>query len=198
MLQARRALVSVSDKTGVAEFAKGLNDLGIEVISTGGTLRHLREGGVEAMAVADVTGSPEILEGRVKTLHPKIHGGILADRSKPAHLEELEQQGIVPIDIVAVNLYPFQQTVAREGATPLEIIENIDIGGPCMARAAAKNHAGVAVVVDPSDYPTVLGALREGDLVVPESLRQRLALKAFGHTQAYDAAITAWLESQGH
>ena len=193
MLQARRALVSVSDKTGIVDFAKGLSALGIEIVSTGGTLRHLRAGGVGAMAVADVTGSPEILDGRVKTLHPKIHGGILADRSKAAHLEELEFQGIVPIDIVAVNLYPFQQTVAREGATPEEIIEQIDIGGPCMTRAAAKNHRSVAVVVDPDDYTTVLDALRDGNGVVDEDLRKRLALKAFRHTQTYDTAIAEWL-----
>ena len=196
MLRARRALVSVSDKTDLAPFAQGLTDLGIEILSTGGTLRHLADNGVEATAVADATGSPEILGGRVKTLHPRIHGGILADRGKEEHLQELDEQGIVPIDIVAVNLYPFQLTIAREGIDAAEAIENIDIGGPCMTRAAAKNYRGVVVVVDPADYPRVLEALREGEGWVPEDLRQQLALKAFQHTQEYDTAIASWMASQ--
>ncbi|MEE2778769.1 MAG: bifunctional phosphoribosylaminoimidazolecarboxamide formyltransferase/IMP cyclohydrolase [Acidobacteriota bacterium] len=196
MLQARRALVSVSDKTELAPFARGLTELGIEILSTGGTLKHLAENGVEATAVAEITGSPEILGGRVKTLHPRIHGGILADRSKDDHLRELEDQGIVPIDIVAVNLYPFQQTIARDGVDMADAIEMIDIGGPCMTRAAAKNYRGVVVVVDPSDYDRVLEALRDGNGSVPEDLRQHLALKAFQHTQEYDTAIATWLASQ--
>ncbi|MDX1383811.1 MAG: bifunctional phosphoribosylaminoimidazolecarboxamide formyltransferase/IMP cyclohydrolase [Thermoanaerobaculia bacterium] len=196
MLRARRALVSVSDKTGVAPFAKGLSELGVEILSTGGTLRHLSDAGVPVTAVADVTGSPEILDGRVKTLHPRIHGGILADRSKEEHLQELDDQGIVPIDVVAVNLYPFQQTVAQEGVSAADAIEMIDIGGPCMTRAAAKNYRGVVVVVDPGDYEAVLAALREGDGTVPEELREKLALKAFRHTQEYDTAIAGWLGSR--
>ena len=163
MLRARRALISVSDKSGVAAFASGLVELGVEVISTGGTLQHLQDHGVEARKVATVTESPEILGGRVKTLHPRIHGGILANRADEAHMAELAEQGITPIDIVAVNLYPFAKTVAQEGVTSSEAVEMIDIGGPCMTRAAAKNHEGVVVVVDPADYDTVLAALREGD-----------------------------------
>lgn len=196
MQRARRALVSVSDKTGVAEFARGLAELGIRVVSTGGTLRHLRENGVEVTAVSEVTGSPEILGGRVKTLHPRIHGAILADRAKEDHLAELRDQGIEPIDIVAVNLYPFSQTAQREDASELEILEMIDIGGPSMARAAAKNFRSVVVVVDPADYERVLAELRDGDGAVGEATRQRLALKAFRHTRSYDAAITSWLEAR--
>jgi phosphoribosylaminoimidazolecarboxamide formyltransferase/IMP cyclohydrolase len=196
MLKARRALISVSDKTGVADFARGLTELGVEIVSTGGTKRHIAEAGVAVTAVSDATGSPEILGGRVKSLHPRIHGGILADRSKPEHMAELEEQGIVPIAIVAVNLYPFRETIAREGVTADEAIENIDIGGPCMTRAAAKNHRDVVVVVDPADYAAVLEALRAGDGTVPDELRRTLALKAFEHTRAYDAAITAWLEGE--
>ena len=195
MMRARRALISVFDKTGLAEFGRGLEALGIEIVSTGGTLRHLHEKGVDANAVSAVTGSPEILGGRVKSLHPRIHGGILADRSKPEHLAELKEQGIEPIDIVAVNLYPFADTIARPDVTSDEALEMIDIGGPCMTRAAAKNHHGVAVVVDPSDYPAVLEALGEGEGTVPAEMRRELALKAFRHTQAYDEAIVEWMEN---
>ncbi len=196
MLRAQRALVSVSDKSGLADFGRGLADLGIEIISTGGTLQHLREHGVPARKVSDVTGSPEILDGRVKSLHPKIHGGILADRSKHAHLAELSEHAIGRIDLVVVNLYPFQDTVSKDGVSDEEAVEMIDIGGPAMTRAAAKNHAAVAVVVDPDDYPRVLEALQEGDSQVPLAMRRELALKAFRHTQAYDTAIVAWLESR--
>jgi phosphoribosylaminoimidazolecarboxamide formyltransferase/IMP cyclohydrolase len=193
MLPARRALLSVSDKTGLADFGRGLAALGIELVSTGGTLRHLAEAGVPVLAVADVTGSPEMLDGRVKTLHPRIHGGILADRGKPAHLQALAEHGIERIDVVAVNLYPFRETV-RDPATTLQAgVEQIDVGGPCMVRAAAKNFAGVVVVVDPADYPAVLAALEGGGGTVPEPLRLALARKAFAHTQAYDAAIARWL-----
>ncbi len=195
MLRARRALISVSDKSGVAAFASGLVELGVEVISTGGTLQHLQDHGVEARKVATVTESPEILGGRVKTLHPRIHGGILANRADEAHMAELAEQGITPIDIVAVNLYPFAKTVAQEGVTSSEAVEMIDIGGPCMTRAAAKNHEGVVVVVDPADYDTVLAALREGDGTVPAERRRELALKAFQHTQEYDSAIVSWLQN---
>ena len=197
MLSARRALLSVSDKTGLADFGRGLTELGIEIVSTGGTLRHLQENGVDARAVSTVTESPEILGGRVKSLHPRIHGGILADRSKPEHLAELEEQGITPIDIVAVNLYPFSQTIACPDVTAAEAVEMIDIGGPAMTRAAAKNYHGVAVVVDPSDYPRVLEALGAGEGTLPADMRRDLALKAFRHTQEYDAAIVGWMEN-GH
>ena len=197
MLPAQRALLSVSDKTGLADFAEGLTALGIDLISTGGTMKHIQEAGVPVTKVAEVTGSPEILDGRVKTLHPKIHGGILADRGRASHLAELEEQGIRPIDVVVVNLYPFRETVAREDVTEADAVENIDIGGPCMVRAAAKNFAGVVVVVDPSDYPQILVALQENGNVVPEELRRQLALKAFQHTQQYDAAIATWLAHSG-
>ncbi|HVS63392.1 MAG TPA: bifunctional phosphoribosylaminoimidazolecarboxamide formyltransferase/IMP cyclohydrolase [Thermoanaerobaculia bacterium] len=195
MLPARRALLSVSDKRGIAELAKGLDRLGIEILSTGGTRKHLEETGVPVTAVGDVTGYPEILDGRVKTLHPAIHGGILADRSRSAHLAQLEQHDIQPIDLVVVNLYPFQATVER-GAGFAETVEMIDIGGPCMVRAAAKNHSGVVVVVDPDDYPQVLAGLESGDGVLPDAMRRRLALKAFRHTQSYDTAIASWLEGE--
>lgn len=196
MLKAQRALVSVSDKTGLVDFARGLEQLRIELLSTGGTFRALGEAGVSATPVAEVTGFPEILDGRVKTLHPAIHGGILADRSRAAHLTQLEEHGIRPIDMVVVNLYPFREAAARAGAAAEEVVEMIDIGGPCMVRAAAKNASGVTVVVDPRDYPQVLAALEANDGVVPAALRQRLAAKAFRHTQSYDAAIAAWLERQ--
>jgi phosphoribosylaminoimidazolecarboxamide formyltransferase/IMP cyclohydrolase len=197
MLRARRALVSVSHKEGLAEFARGLVRLGVEIVSTGGTARHLQEIAVPVTPVDVVTGFPEILDGRVKTLHPAIHGGVLADRARSAHLAQLREHGIVPIDLVVVNLYPFQETAARAGASFGDVIEMIDIGGPCLLRAAAKNHEGVAVVVDPGDYPQVLAALEQEDGVVPAELRRRLALKAFRHTQAYDAAIADWLERAG-
>ncbi len=194
MLAARRALLSVSDKTGLAEFARGLAARGIELISTGGTARHLREQGLAVTAVSDVTGSPEILEGRVKTLHPRVHGGILADRAKPEHLAEIAAHGIAPIDLVVVNLYPFRETAGRAGATDDEIVEMIDIGGPSMVRAAAKNHGGVAVVVDPSDYPAVLAALTAGDGRLPGEMLRHLAAKAFRHTADYDSSIARWFE----
>src|SRR5512145_1440195 len=162
MLPARRALLSVSDKSGLIDFARGLASLGIELVSTGGTAKHLSDAGLPVTPVAEITGSPEILDGRVKTLHPRIHGGLLADRSKPEHLAALEEHGIGRIDVVAVNLYPFRQTVANPAATADEIVEMIDIGGPSMVRAAAKNFAGVAVVVDPLDYPRVLEELVAG------------------------------------
>ncbi len=196
MLNAKRALLSVSDKSGLADFGRGLADLGIELLSTGGTFKHLEDAGVPVTKVSEVTGSPEILDGRVKTLHPRIHGGILADRSRSSHLSELREHGIEPIDLVVVNLYPFRETAAAPDATYGDIVEMIDIGGPCMLRAAAKNHQGVVVVVDPADYPQILTALQEGEGTVPESLRQSLALKGFRHTQAYDTAIARWLEEQ--
>ncbi len=195
MLQAKRALISVFAKDGVVDFAKGLRRLGIEILSTGGTYRTLQGAGLELIRVADVTGYPEILSGRVKTLHPQIHGGILADREKASHLSELGTHRITAIDLVAVNLYPFQEVAAAPGSRFEDIVEMIDIGGPAMIRAAAKNHRGVVVIVDPADYAQVLAALEEADGTVPEPLRRRLALKAFRHTQAYDAAIAHWLES---
>ncbi|WP_258358520.1 bifunctional phosphoribosylaminoimidazolecarboxamide formyltransferase/IMP cyclohydrolase [Moorella sulfitireducens (nom. illeg.)] len=188
----KRALLSVSDKTGLVELARGLVELGWELISTGGTARTLREAGLPVTEVADVTGFPEILDGRVKTLHPKIHGGILA-RPTPEHMAHLQEQGIKSIDLVVVNLYPFRETIARPGVTPEEAIENIDIGGPAMVRAAAKNHERVAVVVDPAGYSEVLAELREkGDL--SPATRRRLAAAAFAHTAAYDGAVAAYFQ----
>lgn len=188
----RRALISVSDKTGVVEFAQGLAKLGWEIVSTGGTFKTIKNAGVEAIYVSEVTGFPEILGGRVKTLHPKIHGGILALRTEE-HLKELQQQGITPVDLVAVNLYPFRQTVSREGVTLAEAVENIDIGGPAMIRAAAKNHQYVIVVVNPERYPAILEALQAGD--AGAELRLALAQEAFTHTAHYDAAIAEYLRS---
>ncbi len=193
-MRVQRALLSTYDKRGLVEFARGLAGLGVEILSTGGTARALEEAAVPVVAVSDVTGFPEILDGRVKTLHPAIHGGILADRARATHLAQLAEHGIVPIDLVAANLYPFRQTAGAREASFEEVVEMIDIGGPCLVRAAAKNHAEVVVVVDPDDYPQILAALEEGAAEVPEGLRRRLAVKAFRHTQAYDAAIAEWLE----
>ncbi|HTG10034.1 MAG TPA: bifunctional phosphoribosylaminoimidazolecarboxamide formyltransferase/IMP cyclohydrolase, partial [Candidatus Eisenbacteria bacterium] len=163
MTRVRRALLSVHDKTGVVEFARGLAGLGAEILSTGGTAKLLRDSGVPVVDVAEVTGFPEMLDGRVKTLHPGVHGGILARRERPEHLAALERHGIRPIDLVAVTLYPFEQTVARPGVSLEDAIENIDIGGPSMIRGAAKNHAHVAVITDPGQYAPVLDELRRGE-----------------------------------
>jgi len=187
----RRALVSVSDKKGIEDFARRLSELEFEIISTGGTARALTEAGVRVVPVSEVTGAPEILGGRVKTLHPKIHGGILADLGDPDHVEQLVEQDIGPIDLVCINLYPFEQSVAG-GAPEKEAIEQIDIGGPAMLRAAAKNFGSVTVVPSPEFYEGVLAALeREGH--VPEETRRRLALAAFQRTAEYDAEISDWL-----
>jgi phosphoribosylaminoimidazolecarboxamide formyltransferase / IMP cyclohydrolase len=186
----KRALLSVFDKAGVAEFARDLSALGIELLSTGGTHKLIAGQGIPVREVSDFTGFPEMMDGRVKTLHPKIHGGLLSVRDNPAHAAAMAQNGIGAIDLVAVNLYPFEQTVAK-GAAYDEIIENIDIGGPAMIRSAAKNHAFVTVVVDPADYPAIIAALKESG-GVPYPLRQRLAAKAYARTAAYDAAISTW------
>lgn len=195
MLPARRALISVFDKRGLEEFSRALSEMGIEILSTGGTRRVLEEAGIPVTPVSQITGLPELLGGRVKTLHPEIHGGILADRARASHLSELQDHGIQPIDLVVVNLYPFSETAAG-GAPFEEVIEMIDIGGPGMIRAAAKNFRGVTVVVDPNDYTQVQAALEDGERLVPEPLRRGLSIKAFRHTQAYDAAIASWLERQ--
>jgi len=186
-----RAIISVSDKTGVTEFAQSLNQLGFEVFSTGGTKKALAEAQVPVKSVSEITGFPEILDGRVKTLHPAVHGGILAKRNLPSHMEELAQNKIETIDLIAVNLYPFVQTVSREGVTLDEALENIDIGGPAMVRAAAKNFPSVIVVVDPADYHPVLEKLRTGGVDLAE--RKRLAQKAFQHVASYDTAISQYL-----
>ena len=194
-MRVRRALVSVHDKTGVVDFARGLAALGIELLSTGGTARLLRESGVRVIDVSDVTGFPEMLDGRVKTLHPKIHGGILARRDAPTHLEALAKHGIPPIDLVVVALYPFEATVAKPGVTLAEAIEQIDVGGPAMIRAAAKNHAGVGVVTDPAQYALVLDELRTRGGELSDATRYRLAQEAFRRTAQYDAAIAAYLRA---
>jgi phosphoribosylaminoimidazolecarboxamide formyltransferase/IMP cyclohydrolase len=187
-----RALLSVSDKRGLVEFARGLVALGWELVSTGGTAETLRQAGLPVVPVEQVTGFPEMMDGRVKTLHPKVHGGLLAKRSDPGHLRAMREHGITPIDLVAVNLYPFRETVARPDVTDAQAIEHIDIGGPSMLRSAAKNHSDVIVIVDPDDYAPVLAELRGGSVVAPER-RRALAAKVFAHTAAYDAAITAYL-----
>jgi phosphoribosylaminoimidazolecarboxamide formyltransferase/IMP cyclohydrolase len=185
-----RALLSVFDKSGMADFARGLDAAGVELVSTGGTHKLIRDAGLKVREIADLTGFPEMMDGRVKTLHPKVHGGILAVRDKPEHAEAMQAHAIGGIELVAVNLYPFEATVAS-GAGYDEIIENIDIGGPAMIRSAAKNHAYVTVVVDPADYPAILAAISETG-GVPYPLRQRLAAKAYARTAAYDSAISSW------
>jgi phosphoribosylaminoimidazolecarboxamide formyltransferase / IMP cyclohydrolase len=190
-----RALLSVSDKRGLEELARGLVRLGFELLSTGGTLAYLAGRGLPVRPVSEITGYPEILDGRVKTLHPRIHGGIMARRASPQHLAQLAEHGIRPIDLVVVNLYPFRETAAAAGATPERVVESIDVGGPAMLRAAAKNYESVAAVVDPEDYRAVLAALESaGDGRLPDALRRRLAAKAFRHTRDYDGAIAAWLD----
>jgi phosphoribosylaminoimidazolecarboxamide formyltransferase/IMP cyclohydrolase len=190
-----RALISVSDKTGLVDFAKGLAASGVELISTGGTHKALAAAGLRVQEVADVTGFPELLDGRVKTLHPKVHGGLLAVRGKPDHEAALRAQGIAPIDLLVVNLYPFEATV-ESGADFADCVENIDIGGPAMIRSAAKNHDGVAVVTDPADYALVLAELEEHGGATTLALRRRLAQKAFARTAAYDSAISHWLAGE--
>jgi phosphoribosylaminoimidazolecarboxamide formyltransferase/IMP cyclohydrolase len=190
-----RALISVSHKEGVLDFAKGLAQLGIEILSTGGTAKMLRDGGVKVKDVSEFTGFPEMLDGRVKTLHPKVHGGLLGRRSNPEHMQQWKQHGIEPIDLVVVNLYPFEQTVAKPGCTLEDAIENIDIGGPAMLRSAAKNYTDVAVVVSPRDYGRVLEELRKTGEVSPKT-RFELCRTVFLHTARYDSAISAWLNNQ--
>ena len=184
----------MSDKTGIVDFARKLEELGYEVVSTGGTARTLTENGVSVTGISEVTGFPECLDGRVKTLHPAVHAGILAMRSNPEHMAQLQKLGITPIDVVAINLYPFKQTILKEGVTLEEAIENIDIGGPTMIRAAAKNWQDVAVIVDPSDYDAVIEGLKNGDL--SRETKFHLAAKVFEHTAAYDALIFSYLRKQ--
>ena len=190
-----RALVSVSDKSGLVDFVRGLVALGWEIIATGGTQKLLEREGVKTIGISEVTGFPEILDGRVKTLHPKVHGGILARRELPAHMETLSENGIETIDLVCVNLYPFRQTIAKEGVTLEEAIENIDIGGPSMVRSAAKNWRDVTIVCDPADYGTVLAELRENGATTPET-RLKLSAKAYTHTAEYDACIATYMRAQ--
>jgi phosphoribosylaminoimidazolecarboxamide formyltransferase/IMP cyclohydrolase len=191
-----RALLSVSDKTGIVEFARGLAELGIEIVSTGGTARELGEAGVEVREVSDLTGFPEIMDGRVKTLHPKLHAGLLALRDEPGHMRAAEEHDVELIDLVCVNLYPFERTVARHRVPDPEVIENIDIGGPTMIRAAAKNFAFVAPVVSPEAYDAVLAELRESDSRLSPATREHLAAEAFAYTARYDSAIARWFQEK--
>jgi len=193
MSRIQRALISVSDKSGIVDFARALAAQKVEILSTGGTAKLLADNGINVMEVADYTGFPEMLDGRVKTLHPKIHGGLLGRRDLPAHVEAMKQHGIPPIDLLVVNLYPFEQTVAKPNCSLEDAIENIDIGGPTMLRAAAKNHGSVAVVVDADDYAKVLEEMMANDGAVGDATRFRLAVKVFEHTARYDGAIANYL-----
>src|SRR5271163_3277463 len=189
----RRALIGVADKAGVADFARVLQRHGVEIVSTGGTMAALEAAGVKVRSVENFTGSPEMLDGRVKTLHPKIHGAILARRADENHRRQMREQGIEPIDLVVVNFYPFERTVERAGVTLDEAIENIDIGGPALVRAAAKNWNDVAVVVDPADYPALIEELASSGGTLGRETRWRLARKAFARVTAYDCAISNYL-----
>ena len=194
-MSVKRALLSVSDKTGILELAAFLQENGVEIISTGGTMQAIRDAGLPVTYVSDVTGFPEIMDGRVKTLNPKIHGGILAVRSNPEHMAALAAHDIKPIDLVVVNLYPFVATVAKSGVTEAEAIENIDIGGPAMVRASAKNFRDVVIVTNPSRYKPLMAMLaKQGE--VDMATRKTLAQEAFKHTAEYDAAIASYLEKQ--
>ncbi|KPK74281.1 MAG: phosphoribosylaminoimidazolecarboxamide formyltransferase [Phycisphaerae bacterium SM23_30] len=195
-IKIRRAIISVSDKTGILEFARALADMGVEIISTGGTARALTEAGVKVTGIEQVTGFGEMMNGRVKTLHPKIHGGLLALRDNIEHVEAMKKNNINPIDLVCVNLYPFEQTVAKPGCTLEEAIENIDIGGPSMVRSAAKNHKFVTIVTCPDQYQTVMEEMKKNNGMVSEATRTVLARKAFALTAAYDSAISSYLNAQ--
>jgi phosphoribosylaminoimidazolecarboxamide formyltransferase/IMP cyclohydrolase len=197
MKRIQRALISVSEKKGVVEFARELLAMGIEILSTGGTAKTLREAEIQVIEVSQFTGFPEILDGRVKTLHPKIHGGLLAKQDNARHLEEMREHGIVPINLVVVNLYPFEETIKKPHCTFEEAIENIDIGGPSMIRSASKNHQDVAVVVDPSDYPIVLEEMRRNEQTLSDTTRLQVAKKAFQLTARYDSTISRYLEGRG-
>jgi phosphoribosylaminoimidazolecarboxamide formyltransferase/IMP cyclohydrolase len=193
----RRALLSVSDKRGIVDFAMGLAELGVEIVSTGGTARELGSAGIAVRAIDDFTGFPEIMDGRVKTLHPRLYAGLLAVRENPAHMRAAAEQEIEFVDLVCVNLYPFERTVARPGAPDDEVIENIDIGGPTMIRAAAKNHAYAAAVVRPESYDAILDELREGDGLLSMATRESLAAEAFAYTARYESAIARWFAEKG-
>lgn len=194
-MKIRRALLSVSDKTGITELAAFLHKKGVEIISTGGTMQVIREAGIPVTYVSDVTGFPEIMDGRVKTLNPRIHGAILGVRSNPEHMAQMKEHGIIPIDLVVVNLYPFEATIAKPGVTEAEAIENIDIGGPAMVRASAKNFRDVVIITNPARYARLMEML-EADGDIDQRTRKTLAMEAFAHTSAYDAMITGYLKEQ--
>jgi phosphoribosylaminoimidazolecarboxamide formyltransferase/IMP cyclohydrolase len=192
----KRALLSVTDKSGLVDFGKFLAEHGVEILSTGGTAKMLRENGVPVVEVSDYTGFPEMLDGRVKTLHPKIHGGILGRRDLDSHKEQMAKHGIAPIDLVVVNLYQFEKAVAQPGCTLEEAIENIDIGGPTLLRASAKNYESVTVVVDPADYPKIMQEMKANKGATTVATRFQLARKVFALTSAYDTAISHYLKDK--
>jgi len=193
MRKIERALISLTDKSGIEDFARQLQDMGVEILSTGGTAKKMRDNGIKVKDVSEFTGFPEMLDGRVKTLHPKVHGGILAQKTNHDHLAQMDAHGIQPIDLIAVNLYAFEKTIADPNCTLADAIENIDIGGPTMLRAAAKNYRDVTVLVDPADYPQVLKEMKETGNTTLKT-RFRLAAKVFALTSRYDTAISAWLD----
>jgi len=196
MAEIKKVLISLSDKTGAVEFAKSLSHFGVQFLSTGGTAKLLREAGLKVTDVSEYTGFPEMLDGRVKTLHPKVHGGLLGLRSNPKHVETMKKHGIEPIDMVVANLYPFKETISKEGCTFDEAIENIDIGGPTMLRSAAKNFQSVTVVVDPVDYKTVLDEMKNNNGEVSYKTNLYLAYKVFKITSNYDKMILEYLSGQ--
>lgn len=195
MKKIERAIISVTDKSGIVEFSRKLKDMGVEILSTGGTAKVIREGGVAVKDISEYTGFPEIMDGRVKTLHPKVHGGLLGVRSNPGHVKMMEENGISNIDLIVVNLYQFEKTVAKEGVTLEDAIENIDIGGPAMLRSSAKNFNDVTVIIDPSDYERVLKEMKENQGSTLLKTRFYLAKKVFNLTHKYDGAISRYLES---
>ncbi len=195
-VKARRALVSVYDKTGIEELVRTLRELGIEIISTGGTARTIRQADIPCLDVSEITGFPEMMDGRVKTLHPRIHGGLLALRDDQEHMATLAQHQIHPIDIVCVNLYPFAETIAQPGCTFAEAIENIDIGGPTLLRSAAKNHQSIYVLSSPAQYPEAIERLRADANIIDPEFGRKLALEVYRLTSRYDAAISAYLAAQ--
>jgi len=193
MAKIQRAIISLSDKTGIQDFAKELQSFGVEILSTGGTAKTLRESGLRVTDISEYTGFPEMLDGRVKTLHPKVHGGLLGIRDNPAHAQKMKEQGIKPIDMVVINLYPFEATVAKPSCTLEEAIENIDIGGPSMLRAGAKNYPYVTVIVDPADYRPILEEMKKSGGAVSKETNFRLAKKVYQLTARYDKAISEYL-----
>ena len=193
MRKIERALISLTDKAGIEDFASQLQEMGVEILSTGGTAKKMRDSGIKVMDVSEFTGFPEMLDGRVKTLHPKVHGGILAQKSNPDHLAQMEAHGLQPIDLIAVNLYAFEKTVADPDCSLADAIENIDIGGPTMLRAAAKNYRDVTVLVDPADYPQVISEMKATGNTTLKT-RFYLAAKVFALTSRYDTTISAWLD----
>lgn len=196
MAKIKRVLVSLSDKTGAVDFARGLAEFDVEFLSTGGTAKILRDAGLKVTDVSEYTGFPEMLDGRVKTLHPKIHGALLGIRSNPEHVETMKKHGIVPIDMIVVNLYPFRETISKPGCTFEDAIENIDIGGPTMLRSASKNFQSVTVVIDPVDYPMIIETMKKNNGEVSAEINLKLAYKVFKTTSEYDRMISDYLKEQ--